>query len=188
MACRINQPGRGNSTWGSQRFIGLPSHERRGQAPGGIDQGKPQEMHHPPSPRQKLPAFFHGITSWDHLLRKLRNGAIRLTHQATIYGMNGSPKFHQIRVRTAHHFFGQEQPRAAVPHSPGQRIRLSPQKSPHVSHFYGKFFEGPVSQTPDSRAMRAMRASVRAWAWRGPGATSGGPSLTCAVEPQARGS
>ena len=48
-ACRINQPRRGNSTWGSQRFTALPSQERRGQAPGGIDQGKAQKMYYPPS-------------------------------------------------------------------------------------------------------------------------------------------
>jgi hypothetical protein len=45
-----------------------------------------------------------------------------------------------------------------------------------------------VSAHPDNRAMRSIRASVRAWAWRGPGATSGGPSFTCTVEPQSRGS
>jgi len=65
-ACRINQPGRGNSTWGSQRFIILRSQERRGQAPDGVDQGKPQKMEHPPSHGQKLPAFFHGLTSYEN--------------------------------------------------------------------------------------------------------------------------
>ena len=45
-----------------------------------------------------------------------------------------------------------------------------------------------VSAYPDNRAMRSMRASVRAWAWRGPGATSAGPSFTCTVQPRSRGS
>ena len=43
----------------------LTSQERRGQAPGGVNQGKPQKMDHPPSQRQKLPAFFHGRTSYE---------------------------------------------------------------------------------------------------------------------------
>ena len=40
----------------------LTSQERRGQAPGGVNQGKSQKMEHPPSHGQKLPAFFHGRT------------------------------------------------------------------------------------------------------------------------------
>jgi len=40
----------------------LPSQKCGGQAPGGVDQGKPQEMDHPPSQRQKLPAFSHDVT------------------------------------------------------------------------------------------------------------------------------
>jgi hypothetical protein len=42
--------------------MALPFQERRGQAPGSVDQGKPQEMDHPPSARQKLPVFFHEFT------------------------------------------------------------------------------------------------------------------------------
>ena len=173
-ACRTNQPGRGNKTWGSQRFMALTSQQRRGQTPGGVDQGKPQKMDHPPSQGHKLPACFHGCTSKryqppavsyqpqeERLLPSTAGAVVPLSLSQTIRHV---PEKSPLR-RLLNEYFSVELRKCRVVLRPRKRL---------ISHLL-------VNQNPDSRAMRSMRASVRAWAWRGPGAMSGGPSRTCTV-------
>lgn len=146
-ACRINQPGRGNSTWGSQRFIALTSQERRGQAPGGVDQGKPQEMEHPPARRQKLPAFFHALTSrqlavsyqpsaQENARLDRDNPPVGCAPRTMVFSRPNRRWLCLVSSRQC----ALVNKRVGLNPAPGKKIRLSPQKSPHTGHFYLNFF------------------------------------------------
>jgi hypothetical protein len=63
MAWRMNHPNFGKRTEEKKRIISSPSQISRGQAAGGIDQGEPHEMHHKPTPGEKIPARSHGLWS-----------------------------------------------------------------------------------------------------------------------------
>jgi hypothetical protein len=63
-------------------------------------------MNHPPSHGQKLPAFFHGLASYE---KSYQPSAISFQPKKKARVDRDNPP-----VRTAHHSFSQEQPRAAV--------------------------------------------------------------------------